>query len=293
MRARVAALSALRRWFEDHGYPEVLTPTVVPSPALEANLYGVPAGGAWLRTSPEFALKKALATGLCRAYELGPCYRADERGPWHRQEFLMLEWYRAGASLYDLMDEVESLVAHVARALDRPAPGVWQRRRVRDVFFAATGVDAWTATAAEISAQDAHDADEAFFRRWVDDVEQTITAPTFLFGWPASQAALAVVHHRPDGAYAARFEAFLGGVELANAFEELRDGQELRRRFEASADLRRRRGEPPHPTDDALIAAVDRLPPMSGIALGFDRLVALLTGARDIGAGRIVDPEPG
>lgn len=289
LRERSTALAALRLWFGDHGYPEVPTPAIVPSPALEVNLYGIAAGGAWLRTSPEFALKKALATGLGRAYELGPCFRDFELGPWHRREFLMLEWYRAGAVLDDLMDEVEDLFAAVARALHRPAPGPWARRSVRAVFQGATGLDAWTTDADTLVPGAGLSWDDAFFQRWVDEVERTITAPTFLYDWPASQAALAEVRRRPDGDVALRFEVFLSGVELGNAFQELREPDELRRRFAESAAIRLGRGEQPHPVDEDLIDAVGRLPKMAGIAVGFDRMVATITGRMGIGAGRVVD----
>lgn len=289
LRERSTALAALRRWFGDHGYPEVPTPAIVPSPALEVNLYGIAAGGAWLRTSPEFALKKALATGLGRAYELGPCFRDFELGPWHRREFLMLEWYRAGAVLDDLMDEVEDLFAAVAAALGRPSPGPWARRSVRSVFRDATGLDAWTTDADTLVPGAGLSWDDAFFQRWVDEVERTITAPTFLYDWPASQAALAEVRRRPDGDVALRFEVFLSGVELGNAFQELREPDELRRRFAESATIRLGRGEPPHPVDEDLIAAVGHLPKMAGIAVGFDRMVATITGRMGIGAGRVVD----
>lgn len=281
-RTRARALAALRRWFDDHGYLELQTPVIVPSPALEANLFALPAGGGWLRTSPELALKKALATGLPRVYEIGPCFRDREAGPWHSAEFTMIEWYRAGAVLDDLMDETEALVRHVAAALGRPGLGPIPRRGVREVFHAATGLDGWTASAAELSPRDADDREAAFFRRWVEDVEPQL-GTTFLVDWPPSQAALAEVHHRRDGAVARRFELYLGGVEIGNAFQELRVPEEMRRRYAESADARRAMGEAPHAVDDDAIEAVGRLPLMSGIAVGFDRLVACLAGWGGIG----------
>ncbi|HMV69016.1 MAG TPA: EF-P lysine aminoacylase GenX [Myxococcota bacterium] len=284
LRARATALRALRRWLEDRGYLEIQTPVIVPSPALEANLYALPAGGGWLRTSPELALKKALATGLPRVYEIGPCFRDRERGPWHRAEFTMLEWYRAGAALDDLIDETEALVRHVADALGAPDPGPIPRRAVRDVFRDATGLDGWTATAAELSERDAPDREAAFFRRWVEDVEPRL-GTTFLVDWPPDQAALAEVHARRDGAVARRFELYLGGIEIANAFQELRVPAEMLRRYEESAAIRRARGEAPHAVDHDAIEAVGRLPLMSGIAVGFDRLVACLAGWRGLDDG--------
>lgn len=276
LRATSRAIHAIRGFFASRGYLEAPTPCIVPSPALEPYLYGVRAGDGWLRTSPEFALKKRIAAGLPRVYELAPCFRDREEGPWHAREFLMLEWYRAGASQWDLMDEVEALVSAVAAALGAPDPGPWSRRPIRDLFV-EIGVDPATASAADLSPRDPS-WDDAFARRWIEDVEPGLSRPTFVYDWPASQAALAKVRTDQPWPVAQRFEAYLSGIELANAFEELLDGDELRRRFEASNALRAANGEPPHPVDEELIRAVAKMPATSGIALGVDRLVAVLTG---------------
>ncbi|MEM6928347.1 MAG: amino acid--tRNA ligase-related protein [Myxococcota bacterium] len=275
LRDQSRLLHALRTTFAERGYLEVPTPCLVPSPALEPFLHPLRAEGGYLRTSPEFALKRALATGVGRIYEIGSCFRAREAGPWHRTEFLMCEWYRPGASLDDLMDEVEALVGAAAEALDRPPPR-FERRLVADVFEAATGLDPRTATASELS--DVPESwDDAFARRWVTDVEPSLTEAVFLRDWPASQAALARVIPVAEGPTAMRFEAYLNGVELANAFLELIDGPELRRRFDDANALRASMGEPAHPVDDDLIEAVGRMPPTAGIAMGVDRLLAALT----------------
>jgi elongation factor P--(R)-beta-lysine ligase len=284
VRQRATALAAIRAWLSAHAYLEVPTPCVVPSPALEETLFSWEVAGGALRTSPEMALKRVLAAGLPRIYELGPCFRAREDGPMHRGEFLMLEWYRAGATLPDLMDEVVDLVAAVARALRRPAPGPWRRVTVRELLQHHAGVDPATAGAAELSPRDGDDWDAAFFRRWVEDVEPTLEGPVFVTDWPAGQAALATV--RTDGAWpvAERFEAFLGGVELANAFQECGEPGRLRRRWEAANARRVARGESPHPVDEAFLEAAGRIPRSAGIALGVDRLVAALTGVPHIHA---------
>tara|TARA_Y100000589_G_C26627509_1_gene416689 strand:- start:41 stop:499 length:459 start_codon:yes stop_codon:yes gene_type:complete len=124
--------------------------------------------------------------------------------------------------------------------------------------------------------------DDAFFRRWVEDIEPTLTAPTLVYDWPASQAALAQVRKDHPWPTAQRFEAFLGGVELANAFLECIDGHEQRQRFHQENILRQRQNDPPHPVDEALCEAVANMPPTSGIALGFDRLLAVLLGLDSI-----------
>ena len=287
LRQRSAVLSALRGWFADHGYLEVPTPTLVPSPALEESLFAVPAGHGWLRTSPEFALKRVLAAGLPRIYELGPCFRDRESGPWHSGEFLMLEWYRVGASLPDLMDEVEELVAAAADAVGRPPPKAWERITVRDLVQRCVGVDLAHQRADAASPRPDEDWDTAFFRAWVDNVEPSLTHPVFVTDWPASQAALARVFDHPEWPTTQRFEAYYGGVELANAFLELIDSREQRRRFHEANAKRIQAGEAPHPIDERLIEAVGRMPPTSGIALGVDRLVAAICGWDSIATGQV------
>ncbi len=269
-------LHALRTWFAEHGYLEVPTPTLVPSPAMEEHLFPVAASGGFLRTSPEFALKRAVASGLGRVYEIGPCFRDREDGPWHRREFLMCEWYRVGAELDDLMDEVEALVAAAASALGAPAPS-WRRATIREVFEEATGLDPAHASAEELSGVD-EPWDDAFLRRWVTDVEPSFTGGLFVRDWPASQAALARVRSDGEWPVACRFEVYLHGIELAYAFLELTDATEQRRRFAAANAARVAAGEPPNPVDEAFVEAVGRMPRTAGIALGVDRLVAVLAG---------------
>lgn len=264
LRARAAILQAVRAWFVAHGYLEVQPPTIVPSAAMEEHLEAVRVGDlGYLHTSPEFALKKVLAAGLGRIYAMTPCFRLEEDGPHHSLEFTMLEWYRAGAGTAELMDEVEDLVGAAADAVGRPRPH-FHRRAVADLLSPALPPDDW-------------------FFRWVDVVEPTLTAPTIVHGYPDWQAALARVR---DGV-ADRFEVYLGGLELANAFAEEFRGAELRARWEAVSAARRAAGRPPHPIDESFLAAVDRMPRCAGIALGVDRLVMALTGTPHIRAVQV------
>jgi len=286
LRARASVLRAVRAWFAEHAYLEVPTPVLVPSPAMEENLHAVAADGGFLRTSPEFALKKVLAAGLSRVYEIGPCLRERERGPLHGREFQMVEWYRAGAELDDLMDEVEALVQVSFTALGRDAPPTWRRVSVATLFDELVGIDLSRATLDQLAAGESS-WDHAFFRRWVEDIEPRLSGGVFVTDWPASQAALARVRSDQPWPTACRFEAYVDGVELANAFLELTDADEQLRRFQEANQARERGGEPPHPVDHALVDAVGRMPRTAGIALGLDRLVAVAAGWSSIHPGRV------
>lgn len=284
LRIRSTVLHALGTWFETHGYLRVPTPTAVRSGGMEEHLHPLRVGDLFLRTSPEFALKRVVAAGLPRVFEIGPCFRGQEHGTWHGQEFTMLEWYRAGASLADLMGEVEALVHFVSDALERPPPEPFRRVSVHDLFL-ADGVDLKTALPHDIAAED--DWDLAFFRRWVERIEPRFEGNLIVDRWPASQAALSQIRDDGDWPWAERFEVYMNGVELANAFLELRDAGEQRHRFQQANALRHAAGEPINPIDAPFIEAVGRLPPCAGIALGVDRLVAVLGGFEGIAPTRV------
>ena len=203
----------------------------------------------------------------------------------------MIEWYRVGASLADLMDEVEDLIEACARALGVTPPRHWERISIRDLFLRHADIDLAQASPQDISGGRDDAWDDAFFRRWVEDIEPALNEPCFITDWPATQAALAQIRTDNIWPTAQRFEVFLGGVELGNAFLELRDPAEQRRRFAEENLIRLANGDTPHPVDEAFIEAVGKLPPTSGIAVGFDRLVAALCGWTSIDPGRVLHPE--
>jgi lysyl-tRNA synthetase class 2 len=268
LRARGAIVAGIRRWFDENGYIEVHTPTLVSCPALEEHLEPVRVGDRYLHTSPEFAMKRVLASGLPRIYQMTPCFREEEVGVHHAREFTMLEWYRAGAGTPELMRDVEALIGAASAAIGQPAPR-FQRRAVADLMAEAGHTD---------------DGDEeAWFRCWVDRVEPALTEPTIVHGYPAWQAALAAVTH----GVADRFELYLAGIEIGNAFAEETDATELRERFARSAAARAAAGRVPHPVDEALLSATPRMPRAAGIAVGVDRLVMALTGATEIAAVQV------
>jgi lysyl-tRNA synthetase class 2 len=303
--ARARALAALRQFFAERDFLEVETPLLVPSPGLEIHLDAVAAGGGYLITSPEYQMKRLLAAGFERIYQVCKCFRAGEHGPHHASEFTMVEWYRGFAGLDDIVRDTEELVAAVVTAvagapiaraggmIDVSPP--WPRLAVREAMRRWAGVEVAgdepaealvaAVRAAGIAVADGTAWDDAFFAAFVARVDPALAAldrPVILEDWPAPLAALA--RRRPDDPRTAlRFEAYVGGIELANAFGELTDPAEQRARFEHDQATRRARGKPVYPIDERLIAALaEGLPPSAGIALGFDRLVMLATGAETI-----------
>lgn len=305
LRERARIVAATRAFFAERGYTEVETPCLVPVPGAEVHLMGFaaewdpfPMAGEprrmWLRTSPEFALKRLLAGGIGPVFELARVWRNGEASERHAPEFTMLEWYRPGLSLAGLMDEAEAYI----RAM-LPGAGPFLRLTIADAFARFAGCDllasvdaagvgdaAALARAAATELRDGETWEDLFFRLLLDRVEPSLPRDhgVFLSHWPAPQAALAK-RDPADPRVALRVEAFLGGIELANGFEELTDAAEQRARFEADAAERARRYPGREwPVDEGLLAALPLMPACSGIALGFDRLVMLATGA-----GRIAD----
>jgi elongation factor P--(R)-beta-lysine ligase len=299
LQARAKALAALRTFFAERGFTEVETPLLVPSPGLEIHLDAVPAGGGYLITSPEYQMKRLLAAGFETIYQVCKCFRGNEHGPHHAGEFTMVEWYRGYAELDAIIDDTEQLVAHVVRAVSGGArvydridvTPPWPRLTVREAMHRFAGVDVDAPSlhdavrAAGIDLDDGAAWDDAFFAAFLARVEPAIAAmdrPLILEDWPAPLAALA--KRRPDDPRTAlRFEAYVGGMELANAFGELTDPVEQRARFEDDLRIRAARGRGIHPIDEKLLAALEEgLPPSAGIALGFDRLVMLAVNATNI-----------
>ncbi len=244
-------------------------PVRVRSPALEEHLEAFRIGDMWLHTSPEFALKRVLAAGLGRVYSLGPCFRDEERGPEHAAEFTMLEWYRLGTDYRGIALDLESLVGSLG---DLAGVAVAPFRHL-------TWAEAWETYACGPVPEDSVE----LFRTWVTDVEPRLSGPTLIWDYPASQAAFSVVR----GSVAERFEFYWDGLELANAFTELRDPEELVRRWATANRARESVGRQPYPIDERVVAAVSRHGPCGGIAVGVDRLIQVLLGLEDIHCGRV------
>ena len=306
LRRRARLVQATRAFFDARGVLEVETPYAVPAPGEEVHLRAwrteccAPDGARqplWLHTSPEFAMKRLLVAGAGPIFQLARVWRNGEAGALHAPEFTMLEWYQPGAGLGALMDETETLLRAVlppvvacrgvTTALDR-----FERLSMAEAFRRHVGADVLgTAADAPALARQAGAAlrpgetwEDLFFRLLLERVEPHLgrDRPTFLTHWPAAQAALAR-RDPADPRTALRFELFVCGLELANAFEELTDPAEQRARFTADRARRRALHGPDWPLDEDFLAALDHgMPAGSGIALGFDRLAMIASGAARI-----------
>ena len=197
----------------------------------------------------------------------------------------MLEWYRAGASLQEIMADFVDLVRHICVALDRPHIA-WEGCTVEDLCHRHASVDLRSASARELGGHD-EPWDDAFHRCWVEHIEPQLQRPTLVYDWPASQAALARTRRTVGGDVALRCEAYVDGHEVANAFDELTERSVLLERWRQNNAIRRSNNEAPHPIDDALLDATARLPRCAGIAVGFERLIAVLCGWDNLHRGQV------
>ncbi len=318
VRGRV--LGAVRRFFEERAFIEVDTPCLQVSPGMEPHLHAFATDligphpddrlRLHLHTSPEFAMKKLLVAGMPRLFQMAHVFRNAERSPTHHPEFTMLEWYRAEESYQTLVQDCVDLVRMAAdaagrrrftfRGLECDPFAVWRVLTVQDAFLEYAGIDllatydgshepdpALLTAAAERSGVHPHAGDrweDVFFRVMFERIEPFLGAgtPCVLTDYPLCMAALS----RPkpeDPRLAERFELYACGLEMANAFGELTDATAQRLRFESDMDLKERLYGERFPVDDDFLAALEHgMPDSSGIALGFDRLVMLCSGAEDI-----------
>jgi lysyl-tRNA synthetase class 2 len=315
-RARAGLQAAVRRFLTGRGYEEVETPCLVPAPGMEPHIDAfcapfVPEGGGaprplWLHSSPEYAMKRLLADGFERIFQLARVFRNGEVSATHNPEFTMLELYRAGTDYQGIMADLEELVAEAARALaggtrvvsggrDLDLATPFERLTVAEAFRTRAGIDlpacggdagrlreALLARGLDGGRPD-DTYDDLFFRTFLARIEPGLgeRRPVYLVDWPAPMAALSRLK-AGDPTVAERFELYAGGLELANGFSELTDAAEQRRRLEEERALRVRLGRPAYPIDERFLAALPRMPAAGGVALGLDRLLMLLTGAQAI-----------
>ncbi len=294
LRQRAALLARTREFFAERGVLEVETPALscagVSDPHIES-LVTRRAGvhrPLYLHTSPEFPMKRLLAAGSGDIYQLCRVFRDGEHGRWHNPEFTLLEWYRVGFDEARLMSEVEALAARLLAPQHRLGPA--ERLTYSEALHRYAGVDAHGATERDLERAAAaqgidckadldRDAKLDLLMGLVVGPQLGRERPCFIVDYPASQASLARL--KPGlPRVAARFEFYLDGLELANGFHELSDAAEQRSRFTRDLELRRARGQPQPPLDERLLAALEAgIPDCAGVALGFDRLVAIAIGA--------------
>lgn len=313
LQTRRAITTALRAWFEEQGFAEVETGILQVSPGNETHLHAprtelLRADGSratrYLRTSPEFACKRLLAAGEPKIYEFARVFRDRERGDLHLPEFTMLEWYRANAGYDAIMADTIVVIAHAAQATGigrfsfrggsadpfaepelLTVAASFERFAGIDLLATITGGegnrDALAASARErVKIADDDTWSDIFSKVLVEHIEPNLGQGrlTVLFEYPSPEAALARTK-AGDPRVAERFEVYACGIELANGFGELTDAAEQRHRFSAAMDEKARRYGERYPLDEDFLAAVGAMPEASGVALGFDRLVMLASGA--------------
>ena len=304
-RRRGATIAAVRRWLDDRGFVEVETPVLQPlyggalarpftthHNALERDLY--------LRIATELYLKRLVVGGIDRVYELGKDFRNEGISQKHNPEFTMLEWYEAYADYEDTARELEELVSEVARQVlgtteverdDRKidvAPP-WRRVTLRDAIMEKSGIDVMEHPTREALAEamGSEASPEEGWGKLVDgllskQVEPDLIEPTFITDYPVELSPFAKRHRTEEG-LVERWEAFVGGMEIANSFSELNDPDEQRRRFEQQREEIERGDEEAQPYDESFVEALEHgMPPTGGVGLGIDRLVMVLTGAASL-----------
>ncbi|UCH24112.1 MAG: EF-P lysine aminoacylase GenX [Deltaproteobacteria bacterium] len=281
LRARI--IQAIRRFFIDNDYLEVETPCRIPAPAPEENIDAQPSGYWYLHTSPELFMKRLLAAGYPRIFQICKCFRQNERGSKHLPELTMLEWYTAGSTYLDVMDQCEELVQFVARNIGydhyvsfqgsrislKPP---WPKALVTETF------DQFASLPMEVALRE-----NRFDELMGLEIEPRLglEKPVFIYDYPASCAALARL--KPDDrSVAERFELYIGGLELCNGFSELTDPVEQKMRFEWEQERRRFSGKAPYPMPKKFLNALPDMPDAGGNAFGIDRLVMLFADTLNI-----------
>ena len=278
---RAKIVSAIRRFFDGRGFVEVETAVRIAAPAPEEHIDCPPVvGGGYRRASPELQMKKLLAAGMDKIYQIGPCFREGEKGSRHNPEFTMIEWYRKGADYLVIKEDLWSLVSSLMssredfRRKTGDAKAGFETLAVRDAYLRYAGWDPWTDW-----DQDRFDFDMA---TKIEPAIKEMGGGVFLMDYPPQAASLAKL--RED--VAERWEFYWDGMELANCFTELCDRDEQLRRFESAKEERKRLKESDYPIDYEFIESLPQMKSAAGVALGIDRLVMILTKTKEISAVR-------
>jgi len=286
-RARAKIVSSIGRFFDEQDFVEVETAVRIPAPAPEEHIdCPLVVGGGYLRASPEIQMKKLLAAGMDRIYQIGPCFREGEKGSRHNPEFTMIEWYRRNATYLDIKSDMESLFAALAAQTIKQSNN--QTIRIRDAYREWAGWDPWQGD----WDQDRFDFDMA---TKIEPAVKKLGGGVFLMDYPPQAASLSKLAAFPptaDGrlpaadSYAERWEFYYDGMELANCFTELCDEDEQRQRFRAAKRARSALGESDYPIDEGFLGCLPAIESAAGVALGVDRLVMVLTKTKEISAVR-------
>ena len=294
---RAEIVRGIRAFFDGLGFVEVETPVRIAAPAPEEHIdcpvvLGTTCGGeispnlsdgrgvSYLRASPELQMKKILAAGMDRIYQIGPCFREGERGSRHNPEFTMIEWYRKGATYLDIAEDLKALVSSLMSLTGRQDPGRgFVTLRVRDAYLKYAGWDPW---AGEWD-QDRFDFDMA---TKIEPAIKSLGGGVFLMDYPPQAASLAKLSQDGD---AQRWEFYWDGIELANCFTELCDRDEQTRRFEQARENRKSLNESDYPIDRDFLEELPMIGSAAGVALGVDRLIMVLMGTKEIASVRVTD----
>ena len=274
LKRRAQIVSAIRRFFDERDFTEVTTAVRIAAPAPEPHIDCPVCGKEFLRASPELQMKKLLAMGMDRIYQIGPCFREGELGSRHNPEFTMIEWYRRKAGYMDIAEDLKALMSTFQ-------PFNFSTITVREAYLKFAGWDPWKEW-----NQDRFDFDMA------TKIEPNLPkTPVFLIDYPPQASSLAKISVRSQpqpstSTYriAERWEFYWQGMELANCFTELCDEAEQRGRFAAAKAERQTLGESDYPIDEEFLSLLPEIGSAAGVALGVDRLVALLCGTSDIHA---------
>lgn len=276
LKERARIVKAIRGFFDKLGFTEVETAVRIPAPAPEEHIDCPPCkDGGFLRASPELQMKKLLAEGMDKIYQIGPCFREGELGSRHNPEFTMIEWYRRDASYLDIKEDLKQLFLRLSL---NTYPLSFRELTVREAYLKFAQWDPW-----ENFDQDRFDFDMA---TKIEPALKEMGGPVFLMDYPPECASLARLstRHSALGTYdvAERWEFYYDGMELANCFSELCDEAEQRRRFAKAKENRRALDESDYPLDEAFFKCLPEMGMASGVALGVDRLIMVLTGAKTI-----------
>jgi lysyl-tRNA synthetase class 2 len=280
---RTRVINATRAFFSTSGFLEIETPVRIPAPAPEIHIDAQESGDWFLQTSPELCMKRLLAAGYEKIFQICRCFRKGERGGRHVPEMTLLEWYAAGLDYLDLMIQCEELIGFVAARMDMGRQLVYQGHTVDltppwDRLTVAEAFERFGGMTAEQALEQ-----ECFDEIMGLDIEPQlgIERPLFLYDYPARCGALARLK-LADSSVAERFELYIAGMELCNAFSELTEPLAQRARFDAENRVRGENGKTVYPIAEPFLQALASMPPAAGNALGLDRLVMLFTDAASI-----------